>query len=134
MMRKILLAATLAVSMTAQARHGSVPLVDPAPVTVPAGAKPADVEKAIFVCGAQRGWKVVDHKPGLVVLEYAPRQFSVTVSVSYDAHAAKIVYKDSSNMEYGHEGSEAVIHPNYNRWTNNLAHDLENQFATLTLK
>ncbi len=134
MLRKVLLAAALTVSMSAQARHLPVPLVDPAPLTVPAVAKAVDVEKAILVSGAQRGWKAVDNKPGLVVLEYAPREFSVTVAVAYDTHSVKITYKDSSNMEYGKEGGQTVIHPNYNRWTNNLAHDIEAQLSVVVLK
>ncbi|HZR36150.1 MAG TPA: hypothetical protein VFA75_12290 [Nevskia sp.] len=134
MFKKLILILALSFSMAAQARHAAVPLQDPPPLPVPAGATAVDVEKAIVVSGAQRSWRVVDKKPGVVVLEYAPRQFSVTVTVSYDAHSVKIAYKDSQDMEYGQENGQPVIHPNYNRWTNNLAHDIESQMSILSVK
>jgi hypothetical protein len=134
MLKRIVLAALLAVSMTAQARHGAVPMVEPQPVAIPQGASSADVEKAIIDCGVNRGWTVEDKKPGAVTLKYAPRDFWLTVAVSYDARSVKIAYKDSFNLEYGSEDGKPVIHPNYNRWTNNLAHDLAGKLALASVK
>lgn len=134
MLRKLILVAALAVSMTAQARHGATSLKDPPPLPVPQGEKPEVVEKAILSSGVRRNWMVVDKKPGLVVLQYAPREFSVTVNVSYDSQAVKIAYKDSANMEYGQEDGHPVIHPNYNRWVNNLAHDIAGELTLGSVK
>ncbi|MDR3419148.1 MAG: hypothetical protein P4L83_23475 [Nevskia sp.] len=101
---------------------------------MPQGEKPEVVEKAILSSGVRRNWMVVDKKPGLVVLQYAPREFSVTVNVSYDSQAVKIAYKDSANMEYGQEDGHPVIHPNYNRWVNNLAHDIAGELTLGSVK
>lgn len=134
MQRKLLLVAALAFSMSAQARHGAVTLVDPPPLPVPQGTADANVEKAIISSGVHRNWKVVERKPGAVVLEYAPRDFSVRVTVTHDAKSVHITYADSNNLEYGQEDGHAVIHPNYNRWVNNLAHDIEGELTLGTVK
>ena len=124
MLKRVFLAALLAVSMTAQARHGAVPLVDPAPVAVPQGTSLSDVEKDIMECAIGRDWALEEKKPGAISFKYAPRDFWVTINVSYDAHNVKIAYKDSFNLEYDSQGGTTEIHPNYNRWVNNLAHDI----------
>lgn len=134
MLKKLLLATVLLVSMSAEARHRPVPLKDPPPLTVPQGVAEADIARAIIFAGATRNWKVTDRKPGDIVLEYAPREFSITVEVKYDTHTVNIGYAGSSNMEYAQENGSAVIHPNYNRWVNNLAHDIESQLTISSVK
>ncbi len=110
MLKRVLLAALLAVSMTAQARHGAVALADPQPVPIPQGESPANVEKAIIECGVDRNWTVDSKQPGAITLKYAPRDFWVTIVVSYDRQNVKIAYKDSSNLEYSNDGGKQVIH------------------------
>ncbi|MBL6751632.1 MAG: hypothetical protein ISP90_13985 [Nevskia sp.] len=134
MLKKLLLAAIVLASASAEARHRAVPLKDPPPLTVPLGVAEADVARAIIFAGATRQWKVTDRKPGDIVLEYAPREFSVTVDVKYDAHTVNISYVGSKNMEYEQENGMAVIHPNYNRWVNNLAHDIDSQLTISSVK
>jgi hypothetical protein len=135
MLKKLLLIVMLAaVSMSAEARRGPTALMDPPALTVPQGATQVDVEKAIITAGISRDWRVLDKKPGLITLQYAPREFSVNVTVSYDAQHISIAYSDSTNLEYGQEDGHPVIHPNYNRWVNNLAHDIESLLAVAAIK
>ncbi|MDB5975568.1 MAG: hypothetical protein JWR07_2328 [Nevskia sp.] len=134
MLKKLFLIVALVFSMTAQARQSATTLMDPPPLPIPQGVSAVDVEKAIITSGVTRNWKVIEKKPGSILLEYAPREFSVKVKVSYDAHSVNIVYADSTDMEYGQEKGVAVIHPNYNRWVNNLAHDIEAQMSVATAK
>jgi hypothetical protein len=126
MLRKILFVLlALTISMTAQARHGAAWLKDPPTIEVPKNTTLANVETAIVNSAAMRGWRVIEKKPGLILLQYAPRDFSATVSVTYSAEKVNIAYKDSSNLEYGQRDGQPVIHPNYNRWVNNLYHDID---------
>jgi hypothetical protein len=134
-LRKLLLVVALAFfSMTAEARHGATTLLDPPPLAIPAGVTAVDVEKSILTSGIKRNWTVVDKKPGAIVLQYAAREFWVKVTVKYDAHAVSIGYLDSSNLEYSNSGGAAMIHPNYNRWVNNLAHDIDGDMAVRMAK
>ena len=134
MLKRLFLIAALTFSMAAQARHGATTLLDPPPLSIPTGATAADVEKAIVSSGVQRHWHVLDKNPGSILLEYAPREFSVKVKVTYDTKVVNIAYADSSNMEYSQENGVPVIHPNYNRWVNNLAHDIEEQMTLASAK
>lgn len=137
MIRKLLLVVLsffAIIAMPAEARRGPAPLKDPPALTLPAGVSGKDVEKVIVSVAVQREWQVIDRQPGLVVLRYAPRDFSVDVTVRYDAKNLTIAYKDSTNLEYGQENGMPVIHPNYNRWVNNLAHDFESQLAVAAVK
>ena len=134
MLKKILMLAALLISTSVIARAPPVPLVDPPVVAVPEATAAAVVEKAIIGSGVRRGWTVIERQPGAVTLRYSPRGFSVTVKVSYDAKGVNVRYADSYDMEYGNQGGHAVIHPNYNRWVNNLAHDIEGEMMLSAIK
>lgn len=134
MLRKLFLILALAFSMTAQARHGATTLLDPPPLAIPQGVTTVDVEKSIITCGLKRSWTVESKKPGAIVLQYAAREFWVKVTVKYDAKFVNISYLDSANLEYSGFNGQAVIHPNYNRWVNNLAHDLEGDMVLRSAK
>ena len=129
MLKKVLLLIVVMLSFDAYARSGPVPLMDPPPVTVPPAVNATTVEKAILSAGLSRNWTIVDKKPGWVTLQYAARGFSVTVKVSYDSNNVSIHYADSSDLEYSVEDGTPVIHRNYNRWVNNLAHDISRELS-----
>jgi hypothetical protein len=42
------------------------------------------------------------------------------VQVTYSAKSYSIKYVDSTNLHYSQEGGKTLIHPNYNKWMNNL--------------
>jgi hypothetical protein len=58
MLKRVFLTALLAVSMTAQARHGAVALMDPPPLAVPQGVSGTNIERTIVDCGIGRNWTV----------------------------------------------------------------------------
>ncbi len=134
MLKKVLLLIAIIISFDAYARASSVPLVDPAPVLVSSTATSASIEKAIVASGVRRHWVVVDRQPGVITLRYAARGFSVTVKTQYDGKSVTIKYSDSTDLDYGMEGGVAVIHPNYNRWVNNLAHDIAAELSASSVK
>lgn len=114
----------LLASGAANARHDPVPLVDPPSLTVPQGLSADTVRVAVFTSALRRHWQILDKTPGDVVFRYAPRDFWVTVSIHYDEHEVRIAYKDSANLEYETLPDGPYIHPNYNRWVNNLYQDI----------
>lgn len=134
MLKKLLLLIAIVISFDAYARAGSVPLVDPPTMAVPAATAEATIEKAIISSGVRRNWLVTDRQPGVVTLSYAKRGFSVTVKVMYDNSNITIKYADSVNLEYAMNGNTPVIHPNYNRWVNNLAHDIAAELSVTSIK
>lgn len=134
MLRKVLLLIAIIVSFDAYARARSVPLMDPAPVPVPSATASATIEKAIIGSGVRRDWVIADRQPGVVTLRYAVRGFSVTVKARYDSNNVTIKYSDSTELGYGMEDGVAVIHPNYNRWVNNLAHDIAAELSISSIR
>ena len=125
MMRK-LLRSTLFAAAAVLAACAAEPMVSPPTVAIPANVPASEVERIIAV---QNEWTVTERKPGLIMLRYSPRDFWVNTAVTYDSQQITITYVDSNNLEYGTENGRPVIHPNYNRWVNNLAHDLRAQLA-----
>jgi len=153
MLNKALLFVALMFVFNVYAASRPVPLIDPAPIAIPAGASAATIEKTIIEAGLRHGWEMVDRKPGIVSLRYAARGFWVTISVMYDDRNVTIKYAGSDNLQYGMEstlpvskdipsthplykrmaqdqvqegdkGGIPVIHPNYNRWVNTLSRDM----------
>ena len=78
------------------------------------------VKKAIISGAATRQW-VASLQPGNIVrLTYTARDHSAVVDVAYSENSYSIRYADSTNLNYSQDGGKAVIHPNYNKWINNL--------------
>ncbi|PTU31408.1 hypothetical protein [Stenotrophobium rhamnosiphilum] len=134
MFKKFLLLIAFVVSFDAYARASSVPLVEPAPIIVPAATTSATVEKAIIGSGLRRNWTVVERQSDAVTLRYTARGFSVTVKVLYSASNVIIKYVDSVELGYEMDYGQPVIHPNYNRWVNNLAHDISLELSLSSIK
>jgi hypothetical protein len=132
-MRKFMLAAAMAAACAVVAAR-EAPLQDPGKVelAVPSGqtASPAKVRQALVLAGTARGWTVVGDQPGRLKLNFdKASKHRVTVEVSYDARSFDIRYVDSHNLNYAQKDGQPMIHPNYNRWVNNLAHDTRMFYA-----
>jgi hypothetical protein len=121
------LAALLAASGVHAARAVPIQNYEDLPVSS-ADGKPLTAEqvrKAIISGAATRQW-IASVQPGNIVrLTYSPRSHSAVVDVVYSAKSYSIRYADSTNLNYGQEGSKGVIHPNYNKWINNLRQAIE---------
>jgi hypothetical protein len=124
----VLLAAALAAS-GAYARTAPIQNLEDLPI-VSADGKPLTVEQvknAIISGGARARW-TASLQPGNVVrLTYSPRSHVAVVNVTYNAKTYSIRYADSTNLNYAPEGTkgDGVIHPNYNKWVQNLRQAIE---------
>lgn len=133
-LRKFVLAAAMAAaSSTSMAREA--PLKDPGKIELAiagdqAASSAAKVRSALVLAGTARGWTVVGDQPGRLTLSFNKAdKHRATVAVSYDARSFEIRYVDSHNLNYGQRDGQPMIHPNYNRWVNNLAQDTRNFYA-----
>ena len=107
----------------------ATPLVDPAPIAVPAGLDDKAVAKAIRLGGAQRGWLVTRQDPGAMELTLNIRTHMAKVGVKYDTRSIQLTYLDSTNLDYEEKKGNRYIHRNYPKWVNNLSNDITVQLA-----
>jgi len=107
------------------------PLNDPWQVEFQGDAKRAaqDVERAVRVTGALRGWKVVNASEGRMELTNVVRdKHLMSIEVTYSATGYHIRYLQSANLPYDEQsrggGKLKVIHGNYNGWLRDLVSDV----------
>lgn len=59
----------------------------------------------------------------------------IIVTITYDAKRYTIKYKSSENMNYTiKENGVAYIHPNYNKWVENLDHAIRSRLTSMQFK
>jgi len=107
----------------------ATPLVDPAPIPVPAGLDARAVATSIRLGGAQRGWLVTRQDPGAMELTLNIRTHVAKVGVKYDTQSIQLTYLDSTNLDYEEKKGNRYIHRNYPKWVNNLVNDITMQLA-----
>ena len=107
----------------------ATPLVDPAPIPVPAGLDAKAVATSIRLGGAQRGWLVTRQDPGAMELTLNIRTHVAKVGVKYDTQSIQPTYLDSTNLDYEEKKGNRYIHRNYPKWVNNLVNDITMQLA-----
>src|SRR5258708_24679767 len=100
---------------------------DPWRIEFQGGAKPVtrqDLEQAVKIVGATRGWKVANSTEGRMELTNAIREHTMSIELTYDASGYGIRYLQSTNLLYeelARSGATLrVIHGNYNGWIKDL--------------
>ena len=86
-----------------------------------------DVGKAIQRAGVALGWQMKELKPGHMLGTLTLRKYVAVVDVNYSVKSYSIQYKDSTDFNY--DGGN--IHPNYNRWIENLDKGIREQLRLL---
>src|SRR5262245_58196577 len=89
---------------------------------LPPGATLAQVEQAVLTALTSRGWQITTRADGAADAQYARRDFSVTIHVTYSATTYSIHYVESTGLDYN--AQRQTIHNNFNRWINNLRVDI----------
>lgn len=110
---------------------GGSALRDPAPVVLSSGQPEHMVREAILRALPQRGWQVESEEQKRLVAVLHIRSHVARVLISYDPQTVWIQYVDSVNLDFrvGADGTR-YIHPNYNRWVENLARDIQSSLST----
>lgn len=88
---------------------------------VSAGHSADQVKTAILKAGQKRDWIMTEAGPGVIKGRLQSRDHSVQVSIPYTATSYSINYENSLNLK----AADGKIHKNYNRWVNNLDHDIQ---------
>ncbi len=91
--------------------------------SIPSGVTTAEVKQAIKDAGAMRNWILKDIGNNTYEATYIARGHSVKVNITYDRDSYDISYVSSTAMDYN--PGTGTIHRNYNRWVNNLKHDID---------
>lgn len=130
-----LLASTALASTSVHARP-AVPIENHenvAVVTASGVAATAErVRQAFVLGGMKRGWRFEDAGDRQLTGTLNVRgKHTVMVTVNYGPERYSILYKDSTNMKYGQDDGQAVIHPFYNKWVQNLIRDVDMELAKL---
>ena len=113
----------------------AIPLVDPAPVSVPAGLTVDQVSKAIKLGVASRtGWAITKEDKGQFEAPLNVRQHMLKENIPYSATEFAIKYADSQNLDYGEKKGVKVIHPKWVGWTRNLTSDIQRELNVLAVK
>ena len=95
--------------------------VDQVHSIVSAGHTADQVKTAILKAGQKRDWIMTETGPGMIKGRLQSRDHSVQVSIPYTATSYSINYENSLNLK----AADGKIHKNYNRWVNNLDHDIQ---------
>lgn len=101
------------------------PLVDPAPISVPAGLTDVQVGKAVKAALIGRGWTVTGDQPGSASASLSRDEWMAKIRVDYDTSHVQIRYVDSSHLKYEvkRDGTR-LIHSNYMGWMKFLSGDI----------
>lgn len=115
--------AVLAASPPAADAKKLAPVYNPEPIPV-GKANAEQVRKAIRQALSKRGWAAKDQGPGHVVGTLSVRKHMAKVDIRFDGKTVRIKYKDSEELNYKKDGDAELIHPNYNKWVQNLENDI----------
>jgi hypothetical protein len=109
------------------------PLVDPAPVAVPAGLTEVQVGKAVKAALLGRGWTVTDEQSASVSAQLSREDWIARIRVDFDAKQVQIRYVDSKNLKYEvkRDGTR-LIHTNYMNWMKFLHDDIGRDLELLS--
>lgn len=88
------------------------------------------VKNAILEAGLAREWVMTPVAPGIIKGHLEQRGHSADIQVNYSTTSYSINYIGSQNLSAG----GGKIHRNYNRWVNNLDHDIQLRLASQQIK
>lgn len=107
----------------------SVELIDPAPITVPAGVADDAVAGAIKRALLGRGWGITTERPGEIQSTLFLRGHEARIALRHDAREVRIAYLDSAHLDYEEAEGKRWIHSNYLGWIGFLVNDIKANLA-----
>jgi hypothetical protein len=101
------------------------PLVDPAPINVPAAMSSVQVNKAVKGALLGRGWVVSNEQADGVDGTLNGNDYVAKIHVAFDTRQIRVTYVDSTNLKYEvKKNGERLIHTNYMGWMKYLTGDI----------
>lgn len=135
-LKTVFLICLATLSMNAYAARATVPLVNHESIAIVTGSNKApqldQMKQAIRLGAAVRDWKILELADGGLLATIIVRdKHKVMVRIDYDASQYSIHYKDSAVMKYEVNNGQAMIHPFYNVWVENLIKDINIELLKL---
>lgn len=95
----------------------------------------ADVEKAIQVGAAEKGWNLQDLGPGHLMATHnqtddSGDSFGAVIEIRYTDHDYSLDYKDSHGLKYN--PTRHTIHMHYKLWQSNLREAIDQAMVKIT--
>ena len=100
------------------------PLVDPAPIAVPAGVVQTDVVRAIRNALLYRNWTIDAEQPGQLDATLYLRDHEARIRIDYNEQDVRIAYFSSNNLGESERNGVKQIHGRYLVWINYLDGDI----------
>ncbi len=126
---------SMLLSINSYAARSAVPLVNHEKIQIVTGINKAPtsdlIKQAIRAGAAVRGWKVEESAEGSMLATIVIRKHTAVVRINYDTSKYSIHYKDSAVLKYEVNNGQAIIHPFYNKWVENLRDDINIQLLKL---
>jgi hypothetical protein len=119
-----LMAALALLVVTAIPLAWADPLVNPAPIDVPAGVDQAAVQRAIKQALMYRNWMISARQPGRVDATLYLRGNQARIRVDYDDRRVRVSYVDSRGLDAGTVAGVQQINGRYLVWIRYLTGDI----------
>lgn len=89
-----------------------------------------EVKIAILRAGIERKWEMTAAGPGVINGHLRQREFTADIRITYSPTGYSINYVGSQNLK----AENGKIHRNYNRWIQNLDHDIQLKLVSEHIK
>jgi hypothetical protein len=117
-----------AVALLAACQNPPIHNVEKVEFATPPSVSLDDVQRAILLAGARRGWDMTPVAPGRLMATHSRSGHTATVDIAFDTHQYSIQYVSSALLQSKDDGT---IHPTYNRWIQFLQNDIDNNLRAL---
>jgi hypothetical protein len=79
------------------------------------------IKQAIQTAAGTKGWSIASQADGKMLATLTVRgKHTIAVEIEYAVDKYSLRYRDSTNMKYSEKDGHHTIHPNYNKWVQNL--------------
>ena len=120
-MRKLIHAASVVIALFFVGACGSTaPIMNVDNAVIIGDLDKEQVRMAIVKAATNRGWVIADRNEHEMVATITLRSHKAEVRIPYSEKAYSIVFVSATNLDH----RNGRIHPNYNRWVNNLNTDI----------
>ena len=76
-------------------------------------------------------WQLLETGPGVIEATLQAKNHQAVIEIQYTERAISYRYLSSQNLNYEIDGSQTLIHPNYNKWTFYLSREIERQLGLI---
>jgi hypothetical protein len=102
----------------------NIPLVDPAPIAVPAGLTVKEISAAVRTGLSKRNWIVSKDEKGKMEAVLNVRKHVLRIALTYDKSNVRMTYLSSENLLEEEKNGVKYIHKKVPQWLSNTSADI----------